>query len=146
MYRPVIVLFKSKLSFRISASVTTLVVVSACPPINRFPFDCFFFFSNSFCLMPRQSPLFLRRPIFGCANTAHCHGARALAVLHLASLLQGLLGSERTLFRPIILSYSLFALPRYPFPFTLRAGFKYAKRLFFLAASASSLVWSAAPT
>lgn len=46
--RLIIVLFESKLFFRISASVTTLVVVSACSPINRSPFDCFFFLFKQF--------------------------------------------------------------------------------------------------
>lgn len=34
--------FESELPFRVSASVTRSRVVSACPSISRFPFDCFF--------------------------------------------------------------------------------------------------------
>lgn len=98
------------LPFRISASVTRSRVVSAWLPISRFAFDSFFLFFffllSSFCLMPRQWSLFLHRPIFGCANTAHCRGARALTVLHLASLSQGWLGLERTLFS-LCLAFSL---------------------------------------
>lgn len=58
-------------------------IFNACPSISNSPpffpasitfFLYFFFFSHA----EKQPPVFLRRPIFGCANTVHCRGARAL--------------------------------------------------------------------
>lgn len=143
MHRVLIPLFESKLSFRISASVTILMVVSVCSAINRFPFDCFFSFQTVF-VSCRDS----RR--FFCVGQFSGVQTRPIVVAHAPSPFSifVVIGVTRLGTHPFSshLSHSLFALPRYPFPFTLRAGFKYAKRLFFLAASASSLVWSAAPT
>jgi len=128
--------------------MTRLRVVSVCPPISRFPFDCFFFlFPSSFCLSCRDS----RR--FFCVGQFSGVQTRPIVVAHAPSPFsvsfrrcRGSLAQSAPFFAlSFRLARSLCFVLRLS-PLILRTGFKYAKRLFFNAASASSLVWSAAPT
>lgn len=111
--------------------MTILVVVSVCSPINRFPFDCFFFLFKQFLSHAETVAAFSAS-----ANFRVCkHGPLSWRTRPCRSPSRSVIGVTQLGTHPFSphrsISLASFALPRYPFPFALRAGFKYAKRLFF---------------
>lgn len=115
--------FESQLPFQVSASVTRLRVVSVCPPISRFPFDCFFLLPSSFCLSCRDS----RR--FFCVGQFSGVQTRPIVVAHAPSPFsvsfrrcRGSLAQSAPFFRPILPSRSFFILRPSPLPVDFTNG------------------------
>ena len=121
----------SRNPFESRTSVTRLKTFNACPSISRSPFlltssNVFFFLSLFFFTFffflsshaERQPPVFLRRPIFGCANTVHCRGARALTSVSLSFFLSHLSDNSSNPFLLLSLSLSLSLEPPLEPPFS----------------------------
>lgn len=113
--------------------MTTLVVVSACPPINRSPFDCFFFLFKQFLSHAATVVAFSAS-----ANFRVCkHGPLSWRTRPRRSPSRFVVIGVTRLgthpfspHRPISLALCASSLPFPVHP----AGFKYAKRLFFFLA------------
>lgn len=105
--------FKSELFFQVSASVTR--VVSMCPPISRFPFDCFFFSSQVVFVL-------IVVAFSASANFRVCkHGplswrTRPPSFSVSFRRRRGSLAQNAPFFRPILPSRSLFTLRPSPLP------------------------------